>query len=227
MPVNLSKFFYSLRVTGKNSLNKTFRNIDVGILIVMVVSLFGFYGQFAIINQSQALVKDTLNVPLYTNIKNGSSSSSSIVSNSGNIIQPFHLAYETLINDSRSLTQGYQSEIGKWQSKHYDNKTMILITDKYLPEFQKLVNRAQALQPTTTKYLQAKSFYIKSLQSEIGSYVHFRNFLLTGNKTEDDISTQLLSNALKFEVESFAAFDNRTVTDTDNNNYLNRTFLPT
>jgi hypothetical protein len=190
---------------------------------VMVVSLFGFYGQFAIINQSQALVKNTLNVPLSTNINDGGS----IVYNSSNIIQPFHVAYETLINDSRSLTQGYQSEIGKWQSKHYDNKTMILITDKYLPEFQKLVNRAQALQPTTTKYLQAKSFYIKSLQSEIGSYVHFRNFLVTGNKTEDDISTQLLSNALKFEVESFAAFDNRTVTDTDNNNFLNRTLLPT
>jgi hypothetical protein len=192
---------------------------------MILVSLFGFYGQLDSINQSQARVKNTLNAPLSTNINNGSNS---IVSNSSNIIQPFHVAYETLINDSRSLTQSYQSEIGKWQSKHHDNKTMILITDKYLPEFQELVNRAQALQPTTTKYLQAKSFYIKSLQSEIGSYVHFRNFLVTGNKTEDDISTQLLSNALKFEVESFAAFDNRTVTDTDNNNnYLNSCCLPT
>jgi hypothetical protein len=52
-----------------------------------------------------------------------------------------------LINDSHALT--YQKEIGKWQSKQYDTKTMILITDKYLQEFQKLVNRAKALQPTT------------------------------------------------------------------------------
>jgi hypothetical protein len=81
------------------------------------------------------------------------------------------------------------------------------------------------LQPTTTKYLQAKDC-IKSLQSEIWSYMHFRNFLVTGKRIEDDTSTQLLSNALKFEVESFAAFNNRTVTDTDNNNYGNRTFLP-
>ena len=198
---------------------KSLRKIDAGILIVVL--LFGFYGQFVIINQSQALVKDTLNVPLSTNINNGIS----IASNSSNITQSFHVAYETLINDSRSLTQGYQSEIGKWQSKQYDNKTMILITDKYLPEFQKLVNRVQALQPTTAKYLQAKSLYIKSIQSEIGSYVHFRNFLITGNKTEDDTSTQLLSNALKYEIKSFAAFDNRTVTDMDNN-YGNRTFLP-
>jgi hypothetical protein len=83
----------------------------------------------------------------------------------------------------------------------------------------------QALQPTTAKYLQAKDLYIKSLQSEIGSYMHFRNFLITGNKTEDDTSTQLLSNALKYEIKSFAAFNNRTVTDTDNN-YGNRSFLP-
>jgi hypothetical protein len=200
---------------------KSLRKIDAGILIVVL--LFGFYGQFVIIiNQSQAIVKNTLNVPLSTNINNGIS----IVSNSSNIIQPFHVAYETLINDSRSLTQSYQSEIGKWQSKQYDNKTMILITDKYLPGFQKLVNRAQALQPATAKYLQAKDLYIKSIQSEIGSYVHFRNFLVTGNKTEDDISTQLLSNALKYEIKSFAAFDNRTVTDMDDN-YGNITFLPT
>jgi hypothetical protein len=130
-----------------------------------------------------------------------------------------------LINDSHSLTQSYQKEIGKWQSKQYNNKIMILITDKYLPEFQKLVNRAHSLQPTTAKHLQAKDLYVKSLQSEIGSYMHFRNFLVIGNRTEDDVSTQLLSNALKYEIKSFAAFNNRTVADTDNT-YENRTFLP-
>jgi hypothetical protein len=201
-------------------LNKSLRHVDVGILIVMLV--FGFYGQFVIINQSQArIVKDTLNLPS-SSIDN---TNRSIRTNNNNIIQSFHLAYEMLINDSHALTQSYQKEIGKWESKQYDNKTMISITDNYLPEFQKLVNRAQALQPTTAKYLQAKDLYIKSLQSEIGSYTHFRSFLVTNNKTEDDTSTQLLSNALKYEIKSFAAFNNRTVTDMDNN-YGNRTFLP-
>ena len=195
---------------------KSLRKIDAGILIVVL--LFGFYGQFVIINQSQAMVIYTLNASLSSN----NNTASIIVSNSSNIPQPFQLSYEMLINDSHLLTQSYQKEIGKWQSKQYDNKTMILITDKYLPEFQKLVNRVQALQPTTSKYLQAKSLYIKSIQSEIGSYVHFRNFLVTDNKTKDDISTQLLSNALHYEIKSF---DNRTVTDMDNN-YGNRTFLP-
>jgi hypothetical protein len=213
-----------LDVTSKNSLNKTRGNTHIGILIVVVLP-FGFYCHFAIINQSQAIVKDTLDLPLFSSSK----TQSSIVSNNINITQPFHVAYETLINDSHSLTQSYQREIGKWQSKQYDNKTMISITDKYLPEFQKLVNRAQALHPTTAKYLQAKDWYIKSLQSEIGSYMHFRNILATGNRTEDSISIQLLSNALKYEINSFTAFNNRTVTDTENNNnnYGNETFSPT
>jgi hypothetical protein len=208
--------FYSLEVTGKYSLNWTL-SIDVEILIVIL--LVGFIPRFGTINQSQALVKSDLSLVniIRTNDIN-------------NTIQSFHIAYETLINDSHSLTQSYQSQIGKWLSKQYDNKTMILITDKYLPEFHRLVSRAQALQPTTTKYLQAKDLYIKSLQSEIGSYRHLRNFLVMGNNTEDNISTQLLTNALKYEINSFAAFNNRTVTETENNNnnnYGNETFSPT
>jgi hypothetical protein len=177
--------------------------------------LVSFYLEFVIINQSQATI--TLNLPL-SRIKNTNSSTD-------NKTQSFHVAYETLINDSHSLTESYQKEIGKWQSKQYDNKTMVLITDKYLPEFQKLVSRAQAFQPTTPKYLQAKDLYIKSLQSEIESYMYFRSFLVTGDRTEDNTSTQLLSNALKYEIKSFAAFNNKTVTDTDSN-YESRSFVP-
>ena len=139
--------------------------------------MVGFVPRFGTINQSQALLKS--NLPLVSIIR------------INNTIQSFHIAYEMLINDSHSLTQDYQSQIGKWLSKHYDNKTIILITDKYLPEFHKLVHRAQALQPTTTRYLEAKNLYVKSLQSEIGSYRHFRSFLATGNNTENKISTQL------------------------------------
>ena len=200
-------------------MSKSLRNIGIGTLVIILV---GFYLQFVIINQSQATIKDTLNLHSssigYTN--------SSILTDNKKT-ESFHVAYETLINDSHFLTESYQKEIGKWQSKQYDNKTMILITDKYLSEFQKLVSRAQALQPSTTKYLQAKDLYGKSLQSETGSYMHFRNFLTTGSKAEDNTSTQLLSNALKYEINSFTAFNNRTVIDMDNNNYGNRTFLPT
>jgi hypothetical protein len=198
--------------------SKILVNTDVSILMILL--LFSLYAHFAIsVNQSQAIVKETLNSSS-SSIGNVNSSSS----NNSNPTQIFHESYEMLINDSHLLTQSYQKEIGKWQSKQYDNKTMISVTDNYLPKFQKLVNRAEALQPITEKYLQAKDLYIKSLQSEIESYKHFRTFLITGNNTEDDISTQLLSNALKYEIKSFAAFNNKTVTNTDNN-YGDKSFL--
>ena len=181
--------------------------------------MFGFYTHFVIVNQSQAIANKTLSSSS-SNIDSATSSSSN-----NNATQIFHTSYEMLINDSHSLTQSYQKEIGKWQSKQYDNKTMISVTDNYLPKFERLVNRAEALQPTTAKYLQAKDLYIKSIQSEMGSYKHFRNYLVTSNKTEDDISTQLLSNALKYETKSFAAFNNKTVIDSDNN-YGDKSFLP-
>jgi hypothetical protein len=79
----------------------------------------------------------------------------------------FHKSYEILINNSRLLTQSYQNKIRKWQLKQYDNSTMISITDINLPKFQKLINRAEALQPTTENYAKARDFYIKSLQSEM------------------------------------------------------------
>src|SRR6187200_3549974 len=111
---------------------------------------------------------EKLNFSIFTNTK--------LESNSNNMSHTTsHGSYEMLINNSHLLTQSYQKEIGKWQTKQYDNKTMISVTDNYLPKFERLVNRAEALQPTTAKYLQAKDLYIKSIQSEIGSYKHFRN----------------------------------------------------
>src|SRR6266487_3173453 len=130
--------------------------------------------------------------------------------NNTNMNSTFHHSYEILINDSRLLTQNYQSEVGKWQLQQYDNKTMMLVTDNYLPMFQKLVGGVEALKPTTENYLQAKEWYIKSLQSEIESYRHFRNFLENGSPIENEKSTHLLSDALRYEVNSFAAFNNQT-----------------
>jgi len=150
--------------------------------------------------QPQAMA-EKLNFPIFTNTK---------IASNDNIAQAFHKSYEMLINNSHLLTQNYQKEIGKWQTKQYDNKTMISVTDNYLPKFQQLVYKAEALQATNGKYIQALDLYIKSLQSEIESYKHFRNFLVSGNSSENEVSTQLLSNAFRYELNSFAAFNNAT-----------------
>jgi hypothetical protein len=122
----------------------------------------------------------------------------------------FRISYQMVINGSHLLTQTYQDEVEKWQLKRYSNSTMISITDSYLPKFQKLIDNAKALQPGTENYAQARDLYIKSLQSEMESYRHFRNFLATNNPAEDRISTELLSSAWVYESNSFAAFNNAT-----------------
>lgn len=120
-------------------------------------------------------------------------------------VQAFTEVYAKLLDDSRTLTHNYQNEVGKWKLKQYNNGTIISITDEYLPKFESLVDRAKSL-PASEKYSKAREFTIHSLQSEIESYKHFRNLLATGNNVEDTKSTQLLSDALKYETQAFAAF---------------------
>ena len=120
--------------------------------------------------------------------------------------QNFAAAYGKIVTDSRSLTQQYQDEVGKWQKKEYRNSTMASKTDEYLPKFQQLVDRAKnELQPTE-KYKNAQDFLVKSLDSERQSYEHFRNYLITGNPAENETSTQLFTQSFQDEERSFAAF---------------------
>jgi hypothetical protein len=118
----------------------------------------------------------------------------------------FAESYGKLVTDSRNLTQSYQSQVGKWKLKQYDNSTMVSITDQYLPKFQSLVDRAKVLQPPQ-KFMRSRDFLALSFQSEIESYKHFRNFLTTGLRAEDDVSTKFLSDALRYETNSFSAFN--------------------
>jgi hypothetical protein len=83
---------------------------------------------------------------------------------------------------------------------------MISTTDQYLPKFQLLLDKAKSL-PDSEKYSKVRGFTIQSFQSEIESYKHFRNLLATDNNAEDGKSTQLLSDALRYETQAFAAFN--------------------
>ena len=122
-------------------------------------------------------------------------------------VEAYTQSYAKIVADSRTLTQSYQSEIGKWNSKQYDNNTMISITNQYLPKFRSLIDRTKVLQPPTEKYVKSRDFIVQSFESELQSYQHFRNFLITHNITEDNKSNQLLSDALKYETYAFSAFN--------------------
>jgi hypothetical protein len=126
-----------------------------------------------------------------------------------NISENFSDSYQNMVTQARQLTQSFQSEMGKWQSKQYDNITMIKITNTYLPRFQKLINNIESLQ-STPKFENTKDFYAKSLEWEMLSYKNFRNYLLTDNRSAYKQSIQLLSDSLKYETKSFNAFRNVT-----------------
>jgi hypothetical protein len=177
------------------------RRVTVVAILTGLVAIGLFVFSLAIFVYQPQAMAEKLKFSIFTNTK---------IASNNNMAQAFHESYEMLINNSHLLTQSYQGEIAKWQSKQYDNKTMISVTDNYLPKFQQLVDKAESLLPTNGKYIQALDLYIKSLQSEIESYKHFRNFLVSGNSSENEVSTQLLSDAFRYEMNSFAAFNNAT-----------------
>jgi AraC-like DNA-binding protein len=79
---------------------------------------------------------------------------------------------------------------------------MIAITNNYLPKFQNLVKESKALQPPK-QYQNATDLYTKSLESELQSNNHFRNYISTNNSTENKLSSKLLSDAFNYETEAF------------------------
>jgi hypothetical protein len=114
-------------------------------------------------------------------------------------LQQFRSSLSGIVNQSLILTKSYQDEIGKWMSHQYDNSTLISITDSFVPKFENLVNSAQNV--TFPKdYKNIHDALVNSLKSETDSYKHFRNYLVSGNKTEDEISTDFLTKALQYEM---------------------------
>ncbi len=142
-------------------------------------------------------------------------------------IHTFEDAFIELVNDTRSLSIAYQDEIAKLESGVYDNQTFVTITDLYLQMYQQLLDRANTLNQTTTtttttttplpmNYSKAIDLYSESIRAEMMSQEHFRNYLATGDLSENERSLELLTDSLRYELEAFRAFrsvaDDTTVT---------------
>lgn len=84
----------------------------------------------------------------------------------------------------------------------YDDQALVDITNSFLSEYDLLVDRASSFKPPQ-KYQEALDLYIKSLNSERSSYTLFRDFVETGDPKLNQTSIDLLSNATKYELESF------------------------
>jgi hypothetical protein len=117
-------------------------------------------------------------------------------------IKSFVGSFENLGKEATNLTQSYHNEIGKFGIGQVDNETKITITDNYKPKYESLINKAKALQPPE-QIQNVTDLYIKSLESELQSNNHFRNYLATNNVTENELSKKLFSDSLVYELESF------------------------
>jgi hypothetical protein len=112
--------------------------------------------------------------------------------------QVFTDSLRVLVSKSTELTSKFQQELGKWTTKENDNKTMINITDTYLSQFEQLEDEAKALVvPNGLENI--KDSFIKSVNSEASSYEHFKDYLITGNKTEDELSNDDFNLAFQYE----------------------------
>jgi len=103
-----------------------------------------------------------------------------------------------LVSKSQELTRNYQQEVGKWNMKIHDNLTMVTITDRYLTQFEALAGDAKNSK-VPNEYENIKDSFIRSLESEAASYIHFKNYLITGNRSEDQLSSDNLSLAYQYE----------------------------
>jgi hypothetical protein len=154
--------------------------------LYLSVAKFGDHGLQLVEGQTEGETSDS--------VHNGSQELISKTS-----LQEFRSSLSGIVNQSLILTKSYQDEIGKWMSHQYDNSTFVSITDSFVPKFVNLVNSAQNM--TFPKdYKNIHDALVNSLKSESDSYKHFRNYLVSGNKTEDEISTDLLTNALQYEM---------------------------
>jgi hypothetical protein len=120
--------------------------------------------------------------------------------------QTFATSFQGIVDETGLLSHDYDVQVQKWQRGELSNETMASITDTYLPKYQVLINRTSDLQ-TPAGYENVTNLYAKSLESELKSNTQFRDYLLTGNKTESEASMQSLSNAFRYEMESFKAFN--------------------
>ncbi len=112
---------------------------------------------------------------------------------------------QEISDQSMTITQNYESSIGKWEDGLIDNSEMLQITDNNLEQLQSLLSRLKALEPPE-KFREGHEMNILSLEYELQSNKHMRNYVETGDQAEYEKSIELFQLAFNYESEAFAAF---------------------
>jgi hypothetical protein len=99
----------------------------------------------------------------------------------------------------------YQDEPDKGKESVNNNMTIVNKTNEYIGKLEKIISLAKEYN-IQNEYKVVLNNYINSLKNEIESHIHYVNYILTGNNTENKVSEDLLSKALNFEIEAIKEF---------------------
>ena len=151
---------------------KIFHGFDVLFCSIIVLTSIGF------LNNANALFHDQ------------GSQQIGVIDDSKKIIK-------SLFDRVNIASNNYQSEI----SSINDNETMMNTTQGYIDNLNEIVLFAKK---TTVQqdYQPVLNNYIESIENEIESYVHYKEYIVTGNLTENKISMDLLSKAYNYETQA-------------------------
>jgi hypothetical protein len=108
---------------------------------------------------------------------------------------------ESLFNRVNIASNNYQSEISFLNQSINHNETMINTTQGYIDNLKDIILFAKKI-TVQQDYKPVLNNYIDSLESEIASYVHYNEYIITGNLTENKISMDLLSKAYNYETQA-------------------------
>ena len=110
-----------------------------------------------------------------------------------------------LFDNVNSVSNEYQNELAKEKESINNNMTIVNKTNEYIDKLEKIILLAKEYN-IQKDYKPLLNSYINSLQNEIESYIHYKNYILTGNNTENKLSLDLLSKALNYETEVIKEF---------------------
>ena len=112
---------------------------------------------------------------------------------------------QSISDQSRALTHTYENSFAKWRAGEIGTEEMLRVTDIQLENLEGLVTKLKNTEPPE-KFRLAHELSILSLNQELQSDMHIRNYIETGNDDEYQRSEELLQKALDYETQAFEEF---------------------
>ena len=113
-------------------------------------------------------------------------------------VQLFRTSLNDIVNKSQNLTMSFHEKNLTPQNAEISNNTLIALLDAFIPKFESLLKTATNMD-YPLDFKNVHDALVNSLKFETDGYKHYRNYVISGNRTENSIYTDLLSKAYENE----------------------------